>query len=246
VGVLGGVEDEIVECFHHGGGVPYEAYHRFHEVMAEDSGQVVDSILVSRIVPLVPGLEERLQAGIDVLDVGCGSGRAMQRLAEAYPRSRFAGYDFSEEAVARARRGAEERGLANVRFEVRDAAALGERSAWDLVTTFDAIHDQAHPARVLAGIRAALRPGGVYLMQDIAASSRLEDNVDHPLGPLFYAVSCMHCMTVSLASGGEGLGTLWGEQRALTMLEEAGFSRVLVHRLDEDIQNAYFVAQPAG
>jgi ubiquinone/menaquinone biosynthesis C-methylase UbiE len=244
VAVLGGVEDEIVECFRNGGGVPYERFHRFHEVMAEDSGQAVDSVLLEAVLPLVPDLPARLRLGIDVLDVGCGSGRAMIRLAEQFPQSRFVGYDFAQEAIARARAEAESRGLHNVRFEVRDAAALDEHRSFDLVTTFDAIHDQAHPDRVLAAIRAALKPGGVYLMQDIAGSSRLEKNLDHPLGPIFYAVSCMHCMTVSLAAGGEGLGTMWGEEKALAMLAEAGFEPVSVHQIEGDIQNNYYVARP--
>src|SRR5690606_3222684 len=109
----------------------------------------------------------------------------------------------------------------------------------DLVTAFDAIHDQARPAAVLANIRRALRPGGVFLMQDIRASSHLERNKDHPLGPYLYTISTMHCMSVSLATGGEGLGTVWGEEKALEMLREAGFARVELHRLPHDIMNNY-------
>ena len=244
--VLGSVEDDVVRCFREGGGVPYSRFARFHEVMAEDSGQVVDGILVDRVLPLVPGLPERLAEGIDVLDVGCGSGRAMVRLAEEFPASRFTGIDFSAEAIERARAAARERGVENVRFEVRDAAQLDEPEGYDLVTTFDAVHDQADPARVLRAIRRAVRPGGVYLMQDIAGSSRLEANFDHPIAPLLYAVSCMHCMTVSLAEGGEGLGTMWGEEKALEMLDEAGFGAVDVRRLEGDIQNSYYVARPAA
>lgn len=244
--VLGQVEDDIVRCFHEGGGVPYARFRRFHEVMAEDSGQAVDAALVDHVLPLVPELDRRLGDGIDVLDVGCGSGRAMIRLAQEFPRSRFAGYDFSSEAIARARSEARRRGLSNLRFEVRDAALLEEAGSYDLVTTFDAVHDQAHPDRVLAHIRAALRPDGVYLMQDIAGSSHLEDNLEHPLGPLLYTISCMHCMTVSLASGGAGLGTLWGQQKALEMLTTAGFAPVEVHQVPGDIQNDYYVAYPAA
>lgn len=244
--VLGSVEDDVVRCFREGGGVPYSRFERFHEVMAEESGQVVDGILVDRVLPLVPGLAERLEAGIDILDVGCGSGRAMVRLAQEFPESRFVGFDFSAEAVERARAEARERGVENVRFEERDAAELDEPGSFDLVTTFDAVHDQADPARVLRAIRAALRPDGVYLMQDIAGSSRLEKNFDHPIAPLLYAVSCMHCMTVSLAEGGEGLGTMWGEEKALEMLDEAGFGDVEVRRLEGDIQNNYYVARPGS
>jgi SAM-dependent methyltransferase len=246
VAVLGGVEDEIVECFRSGGGVPYSSFSRFHEVMAQESGQAVDAALLEEVLPLVPGLTERLESGIDVLDVGCGSGRAMIRLAERFPRSHFVGYDFSAEAIERATSGARRHKLSNIRFEVRDAATLSETESFDLITTFDAIHDQADPARVLTEIRAALRPGGLYLMQDIAGSSHLEKNLDHPLAPFLYTISCMHCMTVSLASGGEGLGTMWGEELALSMLAEARFDPVTVHRIDGDIQNNYYVAHPTA
>lgn len=239
--LMGTVEDRIVECFEKGGGVPYEAYPRFHEVMAEDSGQTVVAALFDHVLPLVPGLTERLENGIEVLDVGCGSGRALNLLARTYPKSRFTGYDFSEEGIARARAEAAGHGTQNVRFEVRDAAKLDEIERYDLITTFDAIHDQAHPAKVLKGIHDALRPDGVYLMQDIAGSSHLQNNLDHPLGPLLYTVSTMHCTSVSLAQGGEGLGTMWGEEKAREMLREAGFTRVDVRQLPHDFANSYYV-----
>ncbi len=241
--VLACVEDRIVESFENGGGVPYSAYSRFHEVMAEDSGQTVVAALTDSILPLVPGLTERLEVGIDVLDVGCGSGRALDLMARRVPESRFVGYDFSEEAIARARAAAQEHGTTNVRFEVKDVATLDEEARYDLITTFDAIHDQAEPAKVLKGIADALRDDGVYLMQDIAGSSHLHNNVDHPLGPFMYTVSTMHCMTVSLAQGGAGLGAMWGEERAKEMLREAGFGKVAVERLPHDIANSYFVAR---
>jgi len=239
--LMGSVEDGIVERFERGGGLPYSSFPRFHEVMAEDSGQTVVAALTDHILPLVPGLTERLEGGIDVMDVGCGSGRALNLMARTFPSSRFVGYDFSEEAIACARAEAEERGTANLRFEVKDAAALDEKERYDLITTFDAIHDQAMPGAVLNGIADALRGDGVYLMQDIAGSSHLHNNMDHPVGPLLYTISTMHCMTVSLAQGGEGLGTMWGEEKAREMLKEAGFKEVEVKRLPHDFQNCYFI-----
>ena len=179
----------------------------------------------------------------NVLDIGCGSGRAANLMARAFPNSRFTGYDLSDDGIARARDEAERLGLANVRFEARDVTRLGEVAAYDLITAFDAIHDQADPAAVLAGIARALRPEGAFLMQDIAASSRLENNMDHPIAPFLYTISCMCCMTVSLAQGGAGLGTMWGEERAREMLAEAGFTRVDVHRLPHDFQNYFAVAR---
>jgi SAM-dependent methyltransferase len=242
IGLMALVEDQIVECFLHGGGVPYSAFPRFQAVMAEDSGAVRDATLIDVTLPLVPGLAGRLSQGIDVADVGCGSGHAINLMAEAFPRSRFTGFDFSDAGIAASRLEAGRKGLANAHFEKRDAASLGERGRFDFITTFDAVHDQARPDLVLAGIAAALRPGGVYLCVDTAASSNLADNLDHPLGPFLYTVSCMHCMTVSLAHGGMGLGTMWGEQTARTMLAEAGFTSIEVAHLDGDIVNSYIIA----
>jgi SAM-dependent methyltransferase len=241
--VIAGVEDEILDCFRNGGGVPYSRFARFHEVMAEDSGQSVVAALFEHILPIVPGLRERLEAGIDVLDLGCGRGRALMRLAATFPASRFTGYDISEEAIDWGRRETHRLGLDNLVLEVRDAAELGHGSDFDLVTTFDAVHDQSAPQQVLDGIHRALRPGGIYLMQDIKAASQVQDNLDHPLAPLLYSVSTMHCMTVSLAAGGEGLGTMWGREKALEMLGLAGFAEVDVHELEHDIQNYFYVTR---
>jgi 2-polyprenyl-3-methyl-5-hydroxy-6-metoxy-1,4-benzoquinol methylase len=239
--LMGSVEDGIVERFREGGGLPYSAYPRFHEFMAEDSGQTVVAALFDHVLPLIPGLSERLRSGIDVLDVGCGSGRALNLMARQFPNSHFRGYDFSEEGISRARAEAKENGTANARFQIRDAASLSEIESYDLITTFDAVHDQADPAAVLKGVHDALRPDGVYLMQDIAGSSHLHNNMGHPLGPLLYTISTMHCMTVSLAEGGAGLGAMWGEEKARQMLGEAGFTGVEVTQLPHDFQNNYFI-----
>jgi SAM-dependent methyltransferase len=241
--VLGSVEDRILECFERGGGVPYSAYARFHAVMAEESDQTVVAALVERIVPLVPGLPDRLEGGIDLLDVGCGSGRALCHLAAAYPKSRFTGYDISEQAIALARAEARERGLANARFAVRDAAALCHAADFDCVTAFDAIHDQARPDRVLRGIADALRPDGVFLLQDIGGTSDVAMDAANPLATFLYTISCLHCMTVSLEAGGMGLGAMWGEAVARRMLAEAGFAKIDVRRLPHDAMNLYYVAR---
>lgn len=247
VPMMGQVEDDVIRCFREGGGVPYESYPRFHEIMAEDSGQTVLSALFDHILPLAPELPGRLESGIRVLDVGCGRGRALMMLAERYPRSRFLGYDLSPEAVQWAAQQAREKGLENLDFEVRDLSDFDRTApprAFDLITTFDAIHDQARPQSVLAGIRRALADDGIYLAQDIRASSAHHENVDHPLGAFLFSLSVMHCMTVSLAQGGEGLGTMWGRQKALEYMQSAGFGRVDVHELEHDIQNDYFVCRP--
>lgn len=241
IAVLGSVEDQVLDKFHNGGGVHYHCFHRFHEVMAADSAQTVVAALRDHILPMVDGLEAKLTAGIDVLDIGCGAGLAACKLAAMFPNSRFTGYDLCEDAIEAARRNAQERGLTNISFEARDVSALEGDGPFDLVTGFDVIHDQRDPAGVLDQVYAVLKPGGTFLMQDINASSHLENNIEHPLGTLFYTISTMHCMTVSLAQGGAGLGTAWGEELAVTMLADAGFVDITVNKLDHDIQNNYYV-----
>ncbi len=245
VTMLAEVEQPIIECFRQGGGLPYSAYPRFHQLMAEDSAGVVDAALVDGILPLVDGVTDRLRAGIDVADIGCGSGHAINVLAQTFPASRFTGLDFSDEAIESARAEAGALGLTNAQFVVHDVATPGEGVAYDLVTAFDAIHDQAHPAAVLTNIHDLLRPGGVFLLVDIKASSDVNDNIDLPWGTFLYTASTMHCMSVSLGLDGDGLGTAWGEQLALRMLADAGFGDVAVKEIETDPFNSYYVCHKA-
>jgi 2-polyprenyl-3-methyl-5-hydroxy-6-metoxy-1,4-benzoquinol methylase len=240
--LCGDVEDEIVDSFRNGGGVPYSKFEKFQELMAEESAGVVDASLLDVTLPLIPGMVDRLKEGIDVLDIGCGQGHAINTMARAFPLSRFTGYDFSDEGVGAGKKEAKEWGLSNSRFVVKDVATIDDKAAFDLITAFDAIHDQAHPAKVLKGISGALRPGGTFLMVDIAASSNLEENLQNPMGPMLYSVSTLHCMTVSLALGGDGLGTVWGEQLAKKMLGDAGFKKIDVKSVEADFMNAYYLA----
>jgi hypothetical protein len=113
------------------------------------------------------------------------------------------------------------------------------------VTAFDAIHDQARPDVVLRAVARALRPDGVFLMQDIRGSSRVEQDAENPMAPFLYTVSCLHCMTVSLAAGGAGLGSMWGVENACRMLGEAGFAKVEVRTLPHDPLNQYYTARKA-
>jgi SAM-dependent methyltransferase len=243
ISMLGEVEQKIIGCFHNGGGLPYSDYPRFHKVMGEVSGEVFDAALVDVILPMADGLPERLHAGVDVADIGCGSGHAINVMAKAFPASRFTGIDFSDEGLAAGRAEAELLGLSNAEFLARDVAALDITDAYDVVTVFDAIHDQAQPARVLENIYRALRPGGVFLMVDIKASSHVEDNIGEPLAAYKYTVSTMHCMSVSLALDGAGLGTVWGRQLAESMLADAGFGDVTVSEIESDPINNYYIAR---
>lgn len=246
VPVLGNVEDDIVECFRNGGGVPYSRFPRFHAVMAEDSGLSVLSSLESHIIPLVPDLAPRLGQGARMLDAGCGSGRILVRLAALFPKSRFVGTDLSKEALQIAREEAAARGLSNVEFAEADLGTFdqtAEPDAFDFISTFDAVHDQGKPLNLLKGIHRALKSDGIYLMQDIKGSSHVANNISHPIGTFLYTVSCLHCMTVSLAQGGEGLGAMWGEEKTREYLERAGFSSVEKHELAHDIQNNWYVVR---
>jgi len=243
VPLLGNVEDELLECFRNGGGVPYSSFPKFQPIQAEESGRVYDTMLIDVTLPLVPGLVEQLKAGIEAADVGCGQGHAINLMARAFPNSRFTGYDFSEEGVAAGAAEAKAMGLSNATFRAQDAATLSEPGRFDFVMAFDAIHDQGHPRKVLRNIARALKPDGTFLMVDIAASSNLEENIGNPWAPLFYGWSTMHCMTVSLAQGGEGLGTCWGEEKARELLAEAGFKSVDAKQVEGDPINYYYICR---
>jgi 2-polyprenyl-3-methyl-5-hydroxy-6-metoxy-1,4-benzoquinol methylase len=241
--LLSEVEQKVIGCFRAGGGLPYSEFPRFHRLMAEMSGVVFDRALIGVVLPLVDGLVERLRSGVDVADFGCGSGHAINLMAQAFGASRFTGIDFSDEAIAAGIEEAARLGLANASFEAHNLSELDKIAVYDVITVFDAIHDQAQPARVLENIYRALRPGGVLLMADVKASSRLEDNVGVPMTTYLYTTSLMHCMTVSLALDGAGLGAAWGTQLAISMLGDAGFDDVQVAEVESDVINNYYIAR---
>lgn len=219
----------ITDCFRHGGGVPYSEFRpEFTEVMDDVWRRIYDDHLISGFLSAVDGLCERLEAGIAVLDIGCGTGHAINLMAREYPRSTFVGYDFGTDVIDVALAESREMGLANARFQTLDVTGLPAEPKFDLVTAFDAVHDQLDPTQVLRRASDALAPGGTYLMIDFKFASDVQGNMGNPLAPLHYGVSVMHCMTVSLAGGGPGLGTVWGVEKARQMLAEAGFTRVQV------------------
>jgi 2-polyprenyl-3-methyl-5-hydroxy-6-metoxy-1,4-benzoquinol methylase len=241
--ILAAVENGIVNSFSNGGGVFYDQFSEFMALWAGVSEQRYERMLVSKVMPLMPDLAESLQAGIDVLEIGCGEGHSTNLLAQAYPHSRFSGYDIREEALDAGRKKSEAMGLGNMLFVSKDLTAMEESDAYDFVMALDVIHDQAQPRAVLKNVVTALKPNGIFLMVDIKASSHVHENIDHPMGPFLYTTSTMHCMTVSLARGGEGLGTMWGEQKALELLAEAGFRDVAVKQVEGDPFNNYYIAR---
>ena len=243
IALLGQVEDDVVKAFETGEGVPYARYPAFQGLMAEESTARFDAGLLKETLPSIEGLVERLEAGIDVADIGCGSGYALQLMAEAFPNSSFTGYDFSDEALETARENTAAAGLTNLNFVAVDAAQIADADAFDLITSFDAIHDQAQPATVLANIEGALRSDGVYLCVEPKAATALEDNLGEPIAPYLYTISTMHCMSVSIAGGGEGLGAAWGTEATLEHLAAAGFGNVEAQDRRSDRTNTHFVCR---
>ena len=219
----------VAECFKSGGGVPYSEFRPdFTDYMDASWRLLYEGLLVKAFLPAAKGLPERLAAGMRVADLGCGTGHAINLMAREYPRSRFVGYDIAADAIERARAEARAMGLTNAAFEVADVTRLPAETQFDLITSFDAIHDQRDPAAVLRSAAAALAPDGVYLALEPRASSNLEENLANPFAAWMYGVSVLHCMTVSLAEGGAGLGTAWGVQTARQYLAAAGFTSVEV------------------
>jgi SAM-dependent methyltransferase len=245
VGFLAQHLESVARAFRDGAGVPYSAFRPgFTGLMDRLNRFRYDQLLVSGYLAAVDGLIERLADGIAVADIGCGSGHCLNVMAAAFPKSSFAGFDIAEDAITDGEAEAARLGLANARFEVRDVTELPPAS-FDLITAFDAIHDQAAPALVLRGVREALADGGVFLAIDVKASSDLAGNLDHPLGSYLYGVSVMHCMSVSLAEGGPGLGTMWGRELATRMFHDAGFTSVEERPAPpQDAINTIYVCKP--
>ncbi len=237
---LGKHTHKIADAFENGGGVPYSEFRpEFTDVMDSMGRRRYDALLISGYLPAAKGLQERLRKGIRVADIGCGSGHCANIMAQEYPDSTFVGYDIAEDAIANGNAEAKQMGLSNVNFEVLDVTKIPSEPKLDLITAFDAIHDQVDPASVLRRVSDALAPDGTFLMIDIKASSNVEENVGNPTAPFLYGISVMHCMTVSLAHDGVGLGTAWGEQVARRMLSEAGFGEVEVGDAPDPLNSIY-------
>ncbi|WP_159590196.1 class I SAM-dependent methyltransferase [Chelativorans xinjiangense] len=243
IALIGQMQERLLACFETGEGLAYGDYPCFHQFMAEDSGQTVVPQIFDVILPLAEGIAERMETGIDVLDAGCGRGLALIEMAKRFLKSRFTGYDLCADAIEFANESARKAGLANIRFEQRDLTGYDEKARFDFITSFDAVHDQKDPRALIRSFHGALKPGGVYLMQDIGGSAKLENNLDFPMAGFLYAVSCAHCTPVSLGQGGQGLGTMWGWETAKGMLESAGFRSVDRHVLPHDPMNVWFVAR---
>jgi SAM-dependent methyltransferase len=201
--VLGRIE----AAFREGGGVPQAAYaDDAYDGMSRFTRAWFDHRLAGDWLPALPDLQRRLEKGLRWADVGSGAGRAVIRLAELFPASTFVGYDAFPAQVQRARRAAEQAGIGHrVRFEVADAVH-GLPEKFDVISTFDVVHDAADPAGLVAGIRRSLADDGSYLMLEINCADDPADNTG-PVAAVMYGFSVLYCMTTSLAQGGAGLGT---------------------------------------
>jgi SAM-dependent methyltransferase len=234
--------DKLTECFTKGGGVAQSDYPdaTYHGMDRFTAGWF-ENLLLQQWIPAVPAVQAALERGIDAADVGCGRGRAVIRLAQTYPRSRLVGYDIYQPNIDRAVANAEAAGVArSVRFERLDASREIP-GQYDLITTFDVVHDAVDPRGLLRKIRQALRPEGTYLCLDINCADHLEHNAG-PLGALFYGFSILYCMTTSLANAGEGLGTCGLPESKLRELAlEAGFRSARRLPLENPFNNLYEV-----
>jgi SAM-dependent methyltransferase len=239
--------DHMPESFRTGVGYDYDSHGEEGAVGIERSFEPWNrNHLLPTVLPALDGVLDRLRAGANVADVGCGAGGAVLLMAEAFPRSSFVGYDISVFALERARERLDAVGVSNARFaDPRDEPLPSDHSL-DLVTTFDCIHDMTHPLDMMRAIRGALADDGTWLLVDIKARETFEENVEkNPMAPLMYGISVLSCMSSALSEpGGAGLGTLGlPASRAEAMACEAGFDRFRKLPVDHAV-NAFYEVRP--
>ena len=241
---IGSVETGIVDSFRNGGGVPYSQFPRFQELMREESAQVFDATLHRRHAAAGAGPDRRLKSGIDVADVGCGSGHAINLMAQRLPqqplhRLRLLGRRHRRAAAPRRR---------TLALAERHVRSEGRRHARRLAAVRSDHDLRRRPRPGAAAPRAQGHPRCAQARRHLPL--RRHRRLQQPrtttsttrMGPCLYTISTMHCMTVSLALGGEGLGTVWGEQKARELMPEAGFADINVAQVEGDIMNNYYTA----
>lgn len=236
---------KLAEAFETGKGIPFQAYGEGEPFAIEQMNRAVyEARFISKWLPAVPGVVEKLKAGGRAIDIGCGTGVIPVLLAKAFPEAKVAGLDFDARSIEIARENARDAGVGGrIEFKHGSAAELeAPPGGYDFVSTFDCIHDMGDPGGVLRRIRAALAPGGTYLMVEPRVAARMHDNAANPFARMLYGISCMHCVPVSLAQGGPGLGACWGETRARLAAQEAGFSRFAMLPIKSPVHAFYEIA----
>ena len=179
---------------------------------------VVTMIKPPRTMSMLDFLKPRFTSG------GCGTGVVPITLAKAFPNATVAGIDMDSRSIDIARGYARDAGLEQtVQFRVAPVDGLPVEPRWDLISTFDVMHDLPDPLAAMKRIRSALSEGGTYLMVEPKVADDLETNIGNPFARMFYGISCLHCVPQSLAQGGLGLGACWGEKRARALAAQAGF-----------------------
>jgi 2-polyprenyl-3-methyl-5-hydroxy-6-metoxy-1,4-benzoquinol methylase len=214
---------KIMEAFRKGGGISYsEIGDEIPVAIERFFGPGYRNFLAKEWLAAVPGLTARLERGAEIGDVGCGCGQSSVAMAKAFPKSRVLGIDYHAPSIERAKKLASANQVTNVVFVQAPAERIPRERKYDLVCSFDCIHDMVNPRATLKAIREVLAPDGVYVWSEPNASANAHEN-RNPVARAFHAISPLHCMTVSLAHGGEGLGTVIGEQGARALATEAGF-----------------------
>jgi SAM-dependent methyltransferase len=218
--------DTVAEAFRTGSGISYDAWESgFAEGMDRSARAKYETHLLGSWIPALDGIREKLETGASVADIGCGRGAALLLLTRAFPRSRFVGFDTDRCSVERARAAADKTGVSGrLRFELV-AAHEFPGTGYDLITSFDVLHDLADPVACARRVRDALSGDGTWLIVEPPAGDKLEDNLG-ALGRLLSSTSVLHCLPVSLAQGGAGLGALSGEGRLREVVRAGGLTRV--------------------
>lgn len=246
ISILSSFEAKSVDCFRTGNGIPASEFGELKSIMAADAAQTIASSLVDWILPLGEDtLVNDLRAGIDVLDIECGSGINLITLAKEFPRSWFTGYDSNAAHIAVAQDAAEKEGLRNIRFKRMQITETSEQSAYDLITCFGGLVETGDVRNVVVRVHQALRRGGTFLLQDVAASSDARSNRAHPAGPLLYTISVMFSVPATLHKTGspeQAVGVMWGNDRALSLIREVGFKCEGLRQLPDDHCNVFFFA----
>jgi 2-polyprenyl-3-methyl-5-hydroxy-6-metoxy-1,4-benzoquinol methylase len=238
--------DKIVSAFEHGHGVGWHEHDQDLYCGTERFfGPGYTANLVSSWIPALDGVQAKLEAGASVADVGCGHGASTILMAQAFPRSRFAGFDYHAPSIAHAQLAAEEAGVGDrVSFEVASAKQYrtGDTAGYDLVTMFDCLHDMGDPVGAAAYVLQTLAPDGTWMLVEPNAGDLLQDNLN-PVGRVFYAASTLVCTPASRAQEvGLALGAQAGERRLREVLGAGGFTRL--RRATETPFNLVLEARP--